>query len=173
MGHDPEEVRLLRESLQACREELARVREDQEGILEAAATERALRAEIERQSRRLAEVVEEGLLRLPEGAGLWARARRRIKRSRLASAEEWRASEMVARSELFSAAWYIRRYPDVVSKGLPPALHYVRHGAADGKDPSEQFNTRRYLKAHPELAETGENPLVHHLRSEQRTDRVL
>jgi hypothetical protein len=172
VGDDPEEVRLLRESLHACQEELARIRQGQEGVLEEAARERALRVEVERQSDRLATTVEEWLRAFPEGDGAWIRVRRLLSRARLGTRQEWRAADLIAQSELFSTTWYLRRYPEVARKGLPAALHYVRYGAAEGKNPSEQFDTRRYLQAHPELAESGENPLVHHLRSGLRTDRL-
>lgn len=156
---------MLRESLRTCQEELARVRPTQEDLLEEVAQERALRLAAEAQCTRLAEAVEKQLLAVPSADSAWRRVRLRARRARLATRDQWRAAEAVAASDLFSASWYIRHHPSVLRSGLPPALHYVVHGARTGNDPSELFSTRRYLQAHPELAETGENPLVHHLRT--------
>ena len=51
-----------------------------------------------------------------------------------------------------------------MATGLPPALHYLRHGAAEGLDPSPRFDTTQYLADHPDVAASGANPLLHHLR---------
>jgi hypothetical protein len=47
-------------------------------------------------------------------------------------------------------------------------MHYIEHGAAEGRNPSAEFNTNRYLAEHPELAESGENPLLHFVRTRDR-----
>jgi len=169
----PDESPLLRDTLRVCQEELARVRASQETLMEDLAREHLLRTQVERQGTRLAEVVEEHLLAPPSGPGVWARVRRRVRRARLARAAEWRVADEVAGSSLFSSAWYIRRYPEVLTTGLPPALHFVRHGAPAGKDPSSRFSTKAYLQAHPDVRASGENPLIHHLRTDQdeRRDR--
>ncbi len=64
---------------------------------------------------------------------------------------------------MFNGAWYLRRHPEVVASGLTPAVHYLRHGAAAGFNPSADFNTSRYLAQHPAAARAGANPLLHHL----------
>jgi hypothetical protein len=74
-----------------------------------------------------------------------------------------KAARMVAASALFDRKWYLAQYPDVASKGLDPALHYVSHGAAEGRDPGPRFNTRWYLKTHKDVAAAGLNPLLHYL----------
>lgn len=76
---------------------------------------------------------------------------------------------------LFDAAWYLRRYPDL---RMDPtwadptwaAQHYLRHGAAEGRDPGPAFSTSGYwaqtqgtgLLRGPALR--SENPLLHYLR---------
>lgn len=162
---------MLRETLRVCQEELARVRLSQEPLMEELARERALRVEVERQNSRLAQAVEKHLLSPSTGSGLISRLRRRIRRARMARPQEWRAADTVAASSLFSPAWYLVRYPEVFEGRLPPALHYVLHGAREGKDPSPEFSTKLYLKAHPEVVASGENPLVHHLRTERTPPR--
>ncbi len=38
-------------------------------------------------------------------------------------------------NDRFDAAFYCRNYPDVVDAGLPPLLHYILHGQAEGRSP--------------------------------------
>jgi hypothetical protein len=106
--------------------------------------------------------------------------RERAELARLRNSPYWRATEpirnfaqrrqlrrdvrAVQRSRLFDPGWYRRTYPDVVQDGMDPALHYVIHGAAEGRDPGPGFDTRDYLRRHPEVARDGLNPLVHFLR---------
>ncbi|MGR3439040.1 glycosyltransferase family 2 protein [Alterinioella nitratireducens] len=59
------------------------------------------------------------------------------------------------------SSWYRERYPDVARTGLSPVDHFMRYGAALGRNPGKSFNTRRYLEAYPEVAESGMNPLLH------------
>ena len=75
----------------------------------------------------------------------------------------------IQESGLLDGPWYLREYPHVVSSGLSPARHYLRHGAAAGLDPSPDFSTEDYLRRHPDLAADGENPLLHHLQ--RRTEQ--
>lgn len=79
-----------------------------------------------------------------------------------------RAKEIaiVAASDLFDAGWYTQAYPDVAESRMPPAEHYVRHGAAEGRDPGPDFDTLSYLRAHPELRRQQINPLVHFLSTD-------
>lgn len=71
--------------------------------------------------------------------------------------------KLIKNSELFDAAWYVARNPDVASQYPDPAEHYVRHGGAEGRAPSPQFDAKTYLKKYPDVAEAGQNPLVHYL----------
>ena len=68
-------------------------------------------------------------------------------------------------SRLFDADWYQARYGDVAGSGLEPAEHYLKIGAALGRDPGPGFSTRAYQAAcrAAGYAETalGINPLVH------------
>ena len=40
---------------------------------------------------------------------------------------------------LFDAAWYAEFYKDVAEAGMDPALHFVRHGCAEGRAPSPEL----------------------------------
>jgi len=74
-----------------------------------------------------------------------------------------RQVRLVLRSGLFDASWYLDRYPDVAAARLDPVLHFLRHGAGEGRDPGPGFDPREYLARHPEASVQGVNPLLHHL----------
>lgn len=84
-----------------------------------------------------------------------------------------RAARQIRRSGLFDAEWYRRSYPDVELGGLDPALHYLRHGAAEGRDPGPAFGTRRYEAANPDVRAAGMNALLHFLGNGQFEGRRL
>lgn len=89
-------------------------------------------------------------------AAVKGRARRRWR--------EDRAIAAIGRSGGFDAGAYLRRYPDVAAAGADPIVHYVRCGAAEGRDPSPSFDTRFYLTAYPDVAAANVNPFAHYLR---------
>jgi hypothetical protein len=64
----------------------------------------------------------------------------------------------------FDHDWYLKTYCDVASAGADPVEHYVRHGAADGRDPSPNFSTKGYLQAHADVRREGINPLLHYIK---------
>jgi hypothetical protein len=70
---------------------------------------------------------------------------------------------IIASSGMFDAAWYLRNNPDVARTGMEPIRHFVRYGAAEGRDPSSSFNLRAYVSANPAIAAAGINPLLHYL----------
>ena len=76
-------------------------------------------------------------------------------------------ADRIRASGLFDERWYARAYPDVKFLGMDPVEHYLRIGAAVGRNPSQSFNTNQYLKAHGELVESGGNPLLHRLRGQE------
>lgn len=82
------------------------------------------------------------------------------------------AAATVAADDLFDAAWYGDAYPDVRTSGMDAALHYVRFGAAEGRDPGPRFNTRRYLETYPDVEASKVNPLVHFVRHGRSEGRV-
>ena len=67
------------------------------------------------------------------------------------------------RSGLFDANWYLDRNPDVAAARLNPVLHFLRHGAGEGRNPGPSFDVREYRAQHPEASAPGVNPLLHHL----------
>jgi predicted nucleic acid-binding Zn-ribbon protein len=77
---------------------------------------------------------------------------------------EGRRTVRVLRSSgLFDQEYYLAQNPDVAAEGLDPIQHYVRSGAAEGRDPSRLFDTSAYMETHPELVTSGVNPLLHYV----------
>ena len=68
-------------------------------------------------------------------------------------------------SPVVNDEWYLARYGDVAASGFDAAAHYVRFGAAEGRDPGPDFVTAFYLAAAPDVARSGINPLLHYLVS--------
>jgi hypothetical protein len=162
--HDVED---LRESLRICQLELAQVRALEESLQEDAAETRNRLMSTERRFKELSRRVNAQLSALPGGSDLGSKVRRRLESRRRARSEEWRLVRTLRSSDLFSGPWYLRQYPEVVSTGLPPALHYLRTGATEGLDPGPEFSTAGYRESHPDLAASGVNPLIHHLQAQR------
>jgi len=88
------------------------------------------------------------------------------RRSKTTPSSESLAYETIAKSDLFDASWYLNQYPDVAQAGFDPILHYVRHGAAEGRQPGPWFDPQKYVSSIQE--DIGEqNPLLHYLASDQ------
>jgi O-antigen biosynthesis protein len=72
--------------------------------------------------------------------------------------------EAIRKYGLFDSEWYLRRYADVRKEAMDPLKHYLRYGAAEGRDPGPGFGTRDYLQRYPDVAASGLNPLLHYVR---------
>lgn len=66
--------------------------------------------------------------------------------------------------QLFDTKWYLNRYADIAHSGVDPYVHYLRSGAAQGRDPHPLFSTEFYLRNNPDVVASDINPLVHYLR---------
>jgi len=122
---------------------------------------RALRETIARQSRALDDIASARRSRF----GDLARAvRRRLLRStsRDFGAKAWEG-ELVLRSRLFDAPWYLLRYPDVEAQGVDPLVHYVLSGAAENRSPNPLFDVDWYAAQCPDLPESRISPLAHYI----------
>ncbi|WP_241732806.1 hypothetical protein [Aeromicrobium phoceense] len=163
MYSDVDEDAELRSELERCRRELASLREQHEACAEREAEHDRARE----QSLEISRVLDARLTaeeRQTSGPKGWLK--RRVMPNAATGEEIEDVTELRA-SALFDGAWYLRAYPEVVTTGLSPALHYLRHGAAEGKDPGPDFSTRRYLAKHPLVARKKANPLLNHLRTHQ------
>ena len=67
-------------------------------------------------------------------------------------------------SGLFDEEWYLAENEDVAKEGIDPVEHFIRHGAAEGRNPSPTFDLRKYLEINPDVADAGINPLVHFVK---------
>src|SRR5260370_15447375 len=81
-------------------------------------------------------------------------------RRRLRLPREW---WIVRKSCLFDTSYYLEQNPDVAKAGVNPLYHYLRRGAAEGRDPHPLFDTSYYLEQYPDVAEERLNPLVHYV----------
>lgn len=70
---------------------------------------------------------------------------------------------LIRSSRHLHGKWYLETYPDVAALELDPATHYLRYGAAMGRNPGRSFATQFYQETYPEVAESGLNPLVHYV----------
>lgn len=70
---------------------------------------------------------------------------------------------MIRSSKQLHSNWYLETYPDVAALGMDPAMHYLRYGAAMGRNPGKGFDTQFYLTTYPDAAESGLNPLLHYV----------
>jgi hypothetical protein len=86
--------------------------------------------------------------------------------------KEQHAVKLISASPLFDPDWYLEKYPDVVKQNIDPALHYLRHGAYEGRNPSKNFNSILYLANNSEVLNSGINPLVHFTQYGQAASRV-
>jgi len=84
---------------------------------------------------------------------------------------EWRTARSIASSRLFSARHYLQRNEDVRLTGMDPLIHFVRWGAAEGRDPAPWFDTKFYLSRDPDAARPGVNPLLRFIRQGWRERR--
>ncbi|ROQ20059.1 glycosyl transferase family 2 [Marinimicrobium koreense] len=77
-----------------------------------------------------------------------------------------RAVRAIANSSWFDAQWYRDHYPEVQGSALfklSPALHYLRVGGFEGKDPGPDFDSDWYLNTNPDVKAAGVNPLYHYI----------
>jgi hypothetical protein len=65
-------------------------------------------------------------------------------------------------SGLFDEDWYIRTYPDVLTLGLPPLMHWCLVGWRKRHCPSPLFDTAWYLDRNPDLSTAALDPVLHY-----------
>ena len=79
---------------------------------------------------------------------------------------------LLAQSDLFDRAWYLRQNPDVAEDKADPVRHYLFSGAREGRDPGPVFSTSGYLETYPDVRAHGINPLLHYLKFGRAEGRV-
>ena len=111
-------------------------------------------------------------------AGLVRRTSRKLNRERapggpilrtlMSAARRWWREKaelsLIASASMFDREWYLQHNSDVRAAAIDPALHYLRYGGREGRDPSPHFDSDWYLAENPDVAKIGLNPLVHYLQ---------
>jgi len=103
-------------------------------------------------------------------------ARLVLRRRRTASDDRELVADTLRRSTWFDPDWYLGQYRDVAESGMDPVIHYLDHGASEGRDPGPGFSTSYYLEVNRDVADAGMNPLHHfllHGLAEGRAPRKL
>lgn len=102
-------------------------------------------------------------------------ARRAIKKEKRRTRRmDLERATVLAQSPWFNEEWYLAQNPDIASdekQAGNPALHYVRHGGFEGRNPSPHFDSAFYLAENSDVAESGMNPLWHFLQNGQAEGR--
>ena len=83
---------------------------------------------------------------------------------------------LLLRRKFFDAAFYRERYPDVPAARMQPFLHYLLHGAAEGRKPNRWFDPDYYLARSAAARRRGGDPFVDYLvhgRSEGASPHAL
>lgn len=71
--------------------------------------------------------------------------------------------DLLSRSHLFDAAWYVLHHEQV--NGCDPVDHFLSEGGRNRLAPSAEFDLSEYLKLNPDVANDGQNGLLHYIRS--------
>ena len=67
-------------------------------------------------------------------------------------------------SGLFDQNWYRTNNRGLAKRNkIDSIIHYLRQGAAEGRDPNPLFDTDWYMAQYPDVAAAGVNPLVHYM----------
>ena len=74
--------------------------------------------------------------------------------------------------DYFDVSFYIMRYADMArAKSVDVIDHYIKHGAKEGRNPTQYFSTKAYVDRYADVRASGVNPFFHWLaigRSEGR-----
>jgi GT2 family glycosyltransferase len=71
--------------------------------------------------------------------------------------------ELLGKSGLFDADFYIRSNPEIAALNIDPLMHYLEQGCHERRDPSSMFDTQHYLGQCEVLGEKPANALIHYL----------
>jgi len=79
--------------------------------------------------------------------------------------------KLIRDSALFDETWYLFQNPEVAQAKINPALHYLRHGGFEGRDPGPKFSSTFYLDTYPDIKAACINPLIHYLLHGEKEGR--
>ena len=80
---------------------------------------------------------------------------------------------LVRNSQFFDPDWYLLNNPDVEAAGMDPALHYLKHGATENRNPSSNFTTEEYYALHSDVRAAKIDPLIHYERYGKKEGRAI
>ena len=73
----------------------------------------------------------------------------------------------------FDPIWYQVKYPDVQGSSMVPLMHFIEHGAREGRLPSRRFSPECYLALAPEVASSGIPASLHFLMRGWKEGRLV
>ena len=79
----------------------------------------------------------------------------------------------IKESGLFDVDYYLSTYDDVRRCGVDPIEHFVRHGAAELRNPNAFFNTADYLLKNEDVMRACVNPFEHYIVAGKKENRGL
>lgn len=79
--------------------------------------------------------------------------------------------DIIKKSGVFDASWYLTEYPDVAATDLDPLHHYLWLGARLGRRPSATFDPQAYLEANEDVKRAGVDPLLHYAKNGKKEGR--
>ena len=79
---------------------------------------------------------------------------------------------VLAASDLFDGAFYLRAYPDVAEQGVDPATHFIVKGWQEGRRPCLYFDPAWYRAANSDVARAGVNPVLHYISAGEAQGRA-
>lgn len=80
---------------------------------------------------------------------------------------------IIKKSNYFDAKWYLATYKDIKKSNIDPAVHYLKYGWKEMRDPSPLFSTSQYLHANLDVKKANINPLVHFEKYGKKEKRKL
>ncbi len=83
-----------------------------------------------------------------------------FKAAALTEVRIWRARRRILLAGIFDADFYLQQFSEAPGD---PVLHYLRHGAEEGRWPHPLFDTSWYLSHHGDVKASGLNPLLHYV----------
>src|SRR4051794_10905118 len=69
--------------------------------------------------------------------------------------------EVIRKSGLFDAEYYLSRYPELEAQNIDPLVHYLEEGARQRLDPHPDFDAAFYPEQCRRRGEEPETPLLH------------
>ena len=78
---------------------------------------------------------------------------------------------LIRSSDLFNSDWYLAQNPDVKNNSINPAMHYLKFGGFEGRDPGPKFSSKKYLELNEDVNKAKINPLLHYLLFGQKEGR--